>query len=205
MSLTKLSVGGKNDVKYKIFLPRESLVSDNPAGDGNIEKLFFSVVTNIFCIFPRSSSLQDFLRSCHPDAQCPCGRMSGTDAFFVFPHFPLFSEGKGLCRESEPEPLLVYDFFNPILYIRDFSCPSSVQTSLTQNCSQLTILAPNSQYCQLYAVTPNPESLTNSKTMRQTTITICRGLSHPTCWAALPSENISRRFYKGRETLWWYK
>jgi hypothetical protein len=40
MLLTKLSLGGNNDVIYKIFPPRESLVSDIPAGDGNIEKLF---------------------------------------------------------------------------------------------------------------------------------------------------------------------
>jgi len=38
MSLTKLSLGGNNDVVYKLFPPRESLVSDIPAGDGNIEK-----------------------------------------------------------------------------------------------------------------------------------------------------------------------
>jgi hypothetical protein len=43
MSLTKLSLGGNNDLIYKLFPPRESLVSDIPAGDGNIEKLFFTV------------------------------------------------------------------------------------------------------------------------------------------------------------------
>ncbi len=37
------SMGGNNDVIYKLFPPRESLVSDIPAGDGNIEKLFYSV------------------------------------------------------------------------------------------------------------------------------------------------------------------
>jgi hypothetical protein len=40
MSLTKLSLGGNYYFIYKLFLPRESLVSDIPAGDGNIEKLF---------------------------------------------------------------------------------------------------------------------------------------------------------------------
>jgi hypothetical protein len=42
MSLTKLSLCGNNDVIYKLKLvpPRESLVIDIPAGDGNIEKLF---------------------------------------------------------------------------------------------------------------------------------------------------------------------
>ncbi len=40
MSITKLSLGGNNDVIYKLFPPRESLVSDLPAGNGNFEKLF---------------------------------------------------------------------------------------------------------------------------------------------------------------------
>jgi hypothetical protein len=40
MSLTKLSLGGNNDVINKLFPPKESLVSDIPAGNGNIEKLF---------------------------------------------------------------------------------------------------------------------------------------------------------------------
>jgi hypothetical protein len=43
MSLTKLSLGRNNDVIYKLFLPRESLVSGILAGDGNIEKLFSGV------------------------------------------------------------------------------------------------------------------------------------------------------------------
>jgi hypothetical protein len=43
ISFTKLSLGGNYIVIYKLFLPRESLVSDIPAGDLNIEKLFFTV------------------------------------------------------------------------------------------------------------------------------------------------------------------
>jgi hypothetical protein len=43
MSITKLFLGGNNDVINKLFPPRKSLVSDIPAGDGNIEKLFYSV------------------------------------------------------------------------------------------------------------------------------------------------------------------
>ncbi len=43
MSLTKVSLGGNNDVIYKLFPPREILVSDIPAGVGNIEKLFYGV------------------------------------------------------------------------------------------------------------------------------------------------------------------
>jgi hypothetical protein len=45
MSLTKLSLGKNNDDIYKIFLPRESFVSDILAGEGNIEKLFFYFFT----------------------------------------------------------------------------------------------------------------------------------------------------------------
>jgi hypothetical protein len=40
MSLTKLSLGGNNLYMASLFAPRESLVSDISAGDGNIEKLF---------------------------------------------------------------------------------------------------------------------------------------------------------------------
>jgi hypothetical protein len=43
MSLTKSSLGGNNDVIHELFLPRESLVSVIPAGDENIENLFFTV------------------------------------------------------------------------------------------------------------------------------------------------------------------
>ncbi len=39
MSLTKLSLGGNNDVINKLFPPRESL-----AGDGNIAKLFLRCI-----------------------------------------------------------------------------------------------------------------------------------------------------------------
>ncbi len=44
MSFNKLSIGGNNDVIYKLFPPRESLVSDIPAGDGNIKKLFLQCI-----------------------------------------------------------------------------------------------------------------------------------------------------------------
>jgi hypothetical protein len=49
MSLTKLlSLSGNYDVIYKLFLPRDSLVSDIPAGDGNIEKLFLRCTDSVF-------------------------------------------------------------------------------------------------------------------------------------------------------------
>jgi hypothetical protein len=40
---TKLSLGGNNDVITELFLPRGSLVSDIPAGDGKLVKLFYGV------------------------------------------------------------------------------------------------------------------------------------------------------------------
>ncbi len=40
MSFTKLSLAGSNLYMTSLFPTRESLVSDIPAGDGNIEKLF---------------------------------------------------------------------------------------------------------------------------------------------------------------------
>jgi len=40
ISLTKLSLGGNNDVIYKLFPPRESLAGDIPVGDGNIKRFF---------------------------------------------------------------------------------------------------------------------------------------------------------------------
>ncbi len=48
MSLTKLSLGGNNLFIASLFPPRESLVSDIPAGDGNIEKLFYGVMI-LYC------------------------------------------------------------------------------------------------------------------------------------------------------------
>jgi hypothetical protein len=43
-SPAKLSLGGNNLFMTSLFPPRESLVSDIPAGDGNIEKLFSGCV-----------------------------------------------------------------------------------------------------------------------------------------------------------------
>jgi hypothetical protein len=40
---TRLSLGGNNDVITELFLPRGSLVSDIPAGDGKLANLFFTV------------------------------------------------------------------------------------------------------------------------------------------------------------------
>ncbi len=40
---TKLSLGGNNDVITELFLPRGSLVSDIPAGDGKLVNFFYGV------------------------------------------------------------------------------------------------------------------------------------------------------------------
>jgi hypothetical protein len=45
ISLSKLSLGGNNLYMTSLFPPRESLVSDIPAGDGNIEKHFLRCTT----------------------------------------------------------------------------------------------------------------------------------------------------------------
>ncbi len=55
MSLTKLSLGGNYDVIYKLFLPRESLVSDILAGDGNIKKLFLRSSVNYYRAIEKGS------------------------------------------------------------------------------------------------------------------------------------------------------
>jgi hypothetical protein len=47
MSLSKLSLGGNYDVTYKLFLPRENLVSGIPAEDANIGKLFLRCIVEL--------------------------------------------------------------------------------------------------------------------------------------------------------------
>ncbi len=44
--ITKLSLGGNNDVITELFLPRGSLVSDIPAGDGKLVNLFLRCSRN---------------------------------------------------------------------------------------------------------------------------------------------------------------
>jgi hypothetical protein len=55
MSLTEFFLGGYNLYMTSLFPPRESLVSDIPAGDGNIEKLFYGVLV---IGWPNLSSVQ---------------------------------------------------------------------------------------------------------------------------------------------------
>jgi hypothetical protein len=44
---TKLFLGENNDVTYKLFLPRESLVSDIPAGVGKLDNLFIRCTSSL--------------------------------------------------------------------------------------------------------------------------------------------------------------
>jgi hypothetical protein len=52
MPHTRLSLGGNYDVIYKLFLPRKSLVSDIPAGNGNIKSFFYGVLIYDFATAP---------------------------------------------------------------------------------------------------------------------------------------------------------
>jgi hypothetical protein len=52
MSLTKLSLGGNILYMTSLFPYRESFVSDIPAGDGNIEKLFLLCTVLHICFQP---------------------------------------------------------------------------------------------------------------------------------------------------------
>jgi hypothetical protein len=60
---TKLSLGGNNDVITELFLPRGSLVSDIPAGDGKLVNPFLrcsvdpnSSSTNLYFVRSESES-----------------------------------------------------------------------------------------------------------------------------------------------------
>jgi hypothetical protein len=52
-------------------------------------------------------------------------------------------------------------------------------------------------YCQQRAVTPDPESSNSNKKGAKLPLLFCRGLSHPTGRASLPSDNIAGRFVQG--------
>jgi hypothetical protein len=78
-SLTKLSVGMNNLYMKSLFPPRESLVSDIPAGDGNIEKLFLRCIRHA-CPFlsserSRYASLYDLLDISQLALLVPRGRI----------------------------------------------------------------------------------------------------------------------------------
>jgi hypothetical protein len=79
MSLTKLSLGMNNLYMTSLFPPRESLVSDILAGDGNIEKLFLRCIRHA-CTFlsserSRYASLYDLLDISQLSLLVPRGRI----------------------------------------------------------------------------------------------------------------------------------
>ncbi len=66
---TKLSLGGNNDVITELFLPRVSLVSDIPAGDGKLVNLFLRCRTKGFPVLNISLTyflFHLFARACTP-------------------------------------------------------------------------------------------------------------------------------------------
>jgi hypothetical protein len=88
MSLTKLSLDGNNLYMTSLFPPRESLVSDIPAGDGNIEKLFLRCIRNA-CTFLSSErsryvSLYDLLDISQLALLVPRGRIPKPIFFQVY-------------------------------------------------------------------------------------------------------------------------
>ncbi len=69
MSLTKLSLWpGWELFNYSVFPPRESLVSDIPAGDGNVANLFLQ------CIYPsqRASRIESLVTDRGANALLSC-------------------------------------------------------------------------------------------------------------------------------------
>jgi hypothetical protein len=62
---TKLSLGGNYDVITELFLPRGSLVSDIPAGDGKLVNLFLRCkVENLNKIFLSAVPKAEVLKIC---------------------------------------------------------------------------------------------------------------------------------------------
>jgi hypothetical protein len=57
-------------------------------------------------------------------------------------------------------------------------------------------------YFQQRAVTPDPESFNSNKKGAKLPLLSAEGLSHLIGWAAVPSDNISGRFFKGGEAFW---
>jgi hypothetical protein len=57
---TKLSLGGNNDAITELFLPKGSLVSDIPAGDGKLVDLFLRCKKTISSTFQLRLALENF-------------------------------------------------------------------------------------------------------------------------------------------------
>jgi hypothetical protein len=81
---TKLSLGGNNNVITELFLPRGSLVSDIPAGDGKLVNHFLRCVC--VCVTPPSLPISDSLnfmqrRQCIVLQVPPCPQCNGAKVF----------------------------------------------------------------------------------------------------------------------------
>jgi hypothetical protein len=59
---TKISLGGNNDVITELFLPKGSLVSNIPAGDGKLVNLFLRCTVQICSIFFLELNTPPFLK-----------------------------------------------------------------------------------------------------------------------------------------------
>jgi hypothetical protein len=104
--------------------------------------------------------------------------------------------------------------FNPFLFIRGLFLPRYIRASLSLFCLKLTLpgfphncLPVSDGDVDFFKSRPtNGLEIRHPSTRKfdikqigpQSAITFCRGLSHPTRWAALPSDNISGRFFHGR-------
>jgi hypothetical protein len=71
LSLTRFSLGWNNLYMTSLFPPRESLVSDIPAGDGNLEKLFLRCIYEAykFCTFHMIVVAGTHGRVCDPQSK----------------------------------------------------------------------------------------------------------------------------------------
>jgi hypothetical protein len=78
---TKLSLGGNNDVITELFLPRGSMVSDIPAGDGKLVNLFLrcrsseksNILKPYYCTGYQSSlfiTIDNIIGNCIPFTSC---------------------------------------------------------------------------------------------------------------------------------------
>jgi hypothetical protein len=72
---TKLFLGGNNDVITELFLPRGSLVSDIPAGDGNLVNLFLRCTLGLHVLFGGSRN-KETPRLLAEIRALPCGRQA---------------------------------------------------------------------------------------------------------------------------------
>ncbi len=106
MSFTKVSLGGNYDVINKLFLPREILVSDIPAGDGNIEKLFYVVsYTHSYTPILTSSTFPSVHHLIQAQRQITIILVLALTAYLSF---SLYSASLGLHKAKMKEYYFIY-------------------------------------------------------------------------------------------------